>query len=129
MKLKPGTVDDFSGSMAEAMDEAFKTEWLNVKGTPLSAVTGEEDRKILFSAISKGVVRHLREKVGTAFQIDVQVTQISDVLMHSDNPDSIPTTNTTAIQPGNADVTQINQASNMIISEGTATIVDVLIDE
>ncbi len=129
MTLKPGTVDDFSGSMAQAMDEAFKAEWLAVKGTPLPAVSGEEDRKILFSAISKGVVKHLREKVGAAFQIDVQVTQKSDVLMQSDNPNSIPTTSTTTIQPGNADVAQINQVSNMLKSEGTATIVDVLTDE
>ena len=129
MTLKPGTVDDFSGSMAQAMDEAFKAEWLAVKGTPLPAVSGEEDRKISFSAISKGVVKHLREKVGAAFQIDVQVTQKSDVLMQSDNPNSIPTTSTTTIQPGNADVAQINQVSNMLKSEGTATIVDVLTDE
>ena len=129
MTLKPGTVDDFSGSMAEAMDEAFKAEWLDVKGTPLPAVSGEEDRKILFSAISKGVVKHVREKVGAAFQIDVQVTQTSDVLMQSDNPNSIPTTSTTTIQAGNADVAQINQVSNMLKSEGTATIVDVLTDE
>jgi len=129
MTLKPGTVDDFAGSMAQAIDEAVKAEWRAVKGTPLPAVSGEEDRKILFSAISKGVVKHLREKVGAAFQIDVQVTQKSDVLMQSDNPNSIPTTSTTTIQPGNADVAQINQVSNMLKSEGTATIVDVLTDE
>jgi hypothetical protein len=129
MALKPGTVDDFAGSMAEAMDEAFKAEWLDVKGTPLQTASGEEDRKILFAAISKGVVRHLKEKVGAAFQIDVQVTQTSDVLVQSENPATIPTTSTTTIQPGRADVAQINQPGNMMISEGTATIVDVLTDE
>ena len=129
MTLKPGSVDDFSGSMAAAMEEAFKTEWLAVKGTPLATASGEEDRKILFSAISKGVVKHLKEKVGEAFRIDVQVTQTSEVLIKSDNPGSIPTTGIATIQAGNADVTQINQAGNMMISEGTATVVDVLTDE
>ncbi len=129
MTLKPGSVDDFLGSMAEAMDEAFKAEWLDVKGTPLPAGSGEEDRQILFSAISKGVVKHLKEQVGSAFQINVEVTQTSAVLMQSDNPAVIPTTSTTTILTGNADVAQKSQAGNMLKSVGTATIVDVLIDE
>ena len=129
MTLKPGSVDDFLGSMAEAMEEAFQAEWQAVKGTTLSEELGVEDRKILFSAISKGVVQHLKEQVGSAFQMDVEVTQTGDVLMQSDNPSVIPTTSTTTILTGNADVAQKNQADNMLKSIGTATIVDVLTDE
>jgi len=60
MALKPGTIADFTGSMAEAMDEAFQSEWSIVKDTPLSAA-GEEDRKILFVAIAQGVLNYLEE--------------------------------------------------------------------
>ena len=109
MALKPGKVNDFSESMAEAMEEAFKAEWLEVKEKPLPSDAGVEDRKILFSAISKGVVSHLKERVGEAFQIHVQVTQTDDVLMQSDNPNSIPTTSTTTIESGDADVRQIDR--------------------
>ena len=129
MTLKPGSVDDFSGSMAQAMETAFQAEWLAVKDRALPSGSGEEDRKILFSAIAKGVVKHLKENAGLAFQIDVAVTQTDDVLMQSDNPGTIPTTTTTTIQPGNADVKQVNQTGNMIVSRGSATIVDVLTDE
>ena len=67
MTMKPGLVprDDTSGelnkfkdSMAEAIENAFKAEWLRVKGEPLPDV-GEKDRRIFFVAVAKGVIDHM----------------------------------------------------------------------
>lgn len=137
MTLKPGKVDDFTGSttedsftdsMAEAMEEAFQEEWLRIKEEPLIEA-GTYERKILFSAIAKGVVKHLREKAGDAFKIDVNVTQKNDVLMDSDNPNNINIWYYLNIAAGNADVRQLDNESNMLVSEGHGTIVEVLTDE
>jgi hypothetical protein len=59
MALKAGTVASFAGSLAEAMDNAMKTEWQAVKGAPLPS-QGEEDRRLLFAAISQGLFVFLK---------------------------------------------------------------------
>jgi hypothetical protein len=73
MALKPGSVNDFSASMAEAIEQAFTTEWNAHKTTPLQAASAE-DRKIMFAAIAQGVVRHLKEQAESSFVIDVSVS-------------------------------------------------------
>lgn len=128
MTLKPGSFDDFVGSMAAAMEEAFQDEWQNVKATPLSEA-GEEDRKILFSAISRGVVKHLKQNAGAAFKIAVQTTQTNSVLLESDNPGSINVSGGGSIAAGAADVRQKNSAANMVVSVGKGKITEVIIDE
>ena len=127
MTLKPGSFDDFVGSMAAAMEEAFKDEWQNAKSTPLSEA-GEDDRKILFAAISRGVVRHLKQNAGAAFKIAVQTTQTNAVLMDSDNPAGISVSGGT-VAAGAADVRQKDAAANMIVTVGQGTITEVLTDE
>ncbi len=59
-KLKPGRVSNFTNSMAEAMDEAFREEWRSVKGSSLPRL-GQEDRRILLVAIAQGIAAHLKE--------------------------------------------------------------------
>jgi len=54
MALKAGTVASFPNSLAEAMENAMKQEWQAVKGVPLPE-QGEEDRRLLFAAIAKGI--------------------------------------------------------------------------
>jgi hypothetical protein len=61
-KLKAGTVanpTEFAASMAQYMEEAMKREWQAVKGRPLPAFIGEQDRKILFAAVAQGVIHFL----------------------------------------------------------------------
>lgn len=58
MALKAGHVADFGSSLAEAIENAMKTEWLNVKGEPMPD-TDPEDRRILFVAIAQGVLGYL----------------------------------------------------------------------
>lgn len=128
MGLKPGRVDDFTNSMAAAMEDAFQSEWLDVKGTALPG-KGEEDRKILFSAVARGVVKHLQENAATAFQIAVTTKQTSAVLMESENPSVINVSGGGAISSGAADVRQKNSAANMVESVGAATITAIVIDE
>lgn len=67
MSLKPGTripqpggVDGWAGSMAQAMEEAFLQEWpvvMNGAKTPDS----NDQMKLMFIAIARGVVKHLVE--------------------------------------------------------------------
>lgn len=129
MAIKAGTVDDFSNSMAEAMEEAMKKEYLNLKGVAMPDM-GEEDRRMLFSAIAQGVVRYLKDNID-AFQISTvshQVTGESDApLIQSDNPLSISVSGGGggSILAHAADVTQLSGASNMIKTRGTATVDDI----
>ncbi|VAW64528.1 hypothetical protein MNBD_GAMMA10-316 [hydrothermal vent metagenome] len=66
MALKRGSaISDsaFVNSMAEEIENAFQTEWNALKDTPLPAGTAvEQDRKILFAAISQGVLNYLHRQ-------------------------------------------------------------------
>lgn len=66
--LKAGTVanpQDFANSMAQYMEEAMKEEWFRVKGEPLHAEVGAQDRRILFAAVAQGVLRYLEDNLAT----------------------------------------------------------------
>ncbi len=72
MALKPGTnysSSAFADSMAEAMTEAFKTEWPLVMGDAPVPETSDQ-MKLLFAAVAQGVVRHLKEHA-TDFKVKV----------------------------------------------------------
>jgi len=59
MALKPGSVADFDNSMAEAIEQAMQDEWQEVKGVELPS-QGEVDRRLLFVAVARGVLRYLK---------------------------------------------------------------------
>ena len=59
-QLKPGSTSDFAASMAEAMFTAMQTEWQAAHGSPLPGGPGELDRKILFAAVSQGMLGYLK---------------------------------------------------------------------
>ncbi|HEB97431.1 MAG TPA: hypothetical protein ENI96_13495 [Sedimenticola thiotaurini] len=82
MGLKAGTVDDFSSSMAEAMEQAMAQEYQRLKDAALPQ-TGRDDRRLLFAAIAQGVVRHLRDNPD-AFVLAVETTQTGGGLFDSD---------------------------------------------
>lgn len=74
MPLKPGKVEpatDFSGSMAEAMEDALRRHWPDVM--PSSTIPFD-DRflKLFFVAIAQGVVNHLEEHP-QSFKVEVTV--------------------------------------------------------
>ena len=75
MAIKAGTVADFSNSLAEAIEDALKAEYLNVKGEALSD-QGLEDRRMLLVAIAQGVTRYLKSNV-EAWQISVETTLVN----------------------------------------------------
>jgi hypothetical protein len=56
--LQPGTVANYSGSLAEGIENAFAGELLAVKGVALPDV-GVQERRILFCAIAQGVLEYL----------------------------------------------------------------------
>lgn len=58
-QLKAGHIADFTGSMAEAMEKAMQAEWKLVKGEDLPTM-GQEDRRILFVAVARGILQYLR---------------------------------------------------------------------
>ena len=69
IKLKPGTIDDYQGSMAKAMEDAFKAIWPGIMGT--EAPKTDKHLKMMFIAISQGIVKHLSDKVN-ALKISVR---------------------------------------------------------
>jgi hypothetical protein len=60
MALKSGSVSDFAGSLAEAMEAEMKVEWQAVKNTALPD-QGVEDRRLLFVAIARGTFKFLKQ--------------------------------------------------------------------
>lgn len=60
MALKAGTVANFAGSLADAMDKAMQKEWQSVKGVALPG-QGQDDRRLLFAAISQGLFNFLKQ--------------------------------------------------------------------
>jgi hypothetical protein len=50
----------FSDSLAEAIENAFKIEWSNIKGESLSD-NGSDDRRLLFAAIAQGILSYLKD--------------------------------------------------------------------
>lgn len=64
-KLKAGTAktpEGFANSLAAAIEDAMKQEWLAVKGEVMpSAPDGGQDRQMLFAAIAQGVLKYLYE--------------------------------------------------------------------
>lgn len=110
MPLKPGSLSDFSNSMAAAIEQAFQSEWNANKDIPLG--DDDTDRKIMFAAIAQGVVRHLQDELNGSLNIDVSVTQISG--------------NNIASSSGSVSVTQNSGGGNRVISEGSITSLELL---
>ncbi len=132
--LKAGSKEDFSGSMAEAMEKAFQREWGKYMTGPLPA-DGAEYRRMLFAAIAQGVVRHLVDRARDAFDLDVFTTQVIGTGQHgttgstitSENKDSITITAGSGsgwqIPEGRAVVVQ--STDSKVVSEGKATVASV----
>ncbi|GGX79759.1 hypothetical protein GCM10007160_03950 [Litchfieldella qijiaojingensis] len=126
MPIKAGTVNDFEDSMAEAMENALAEEYQILKGEALPDM-GQEDRRMLLSAIAQGVVRYLKDNLD-AFELSSEVTQVTGEpdapLIRSENPASIGVSGGGggSIAAGAADVTQIDSADNRVRSRGSANI-------
>jgi hypothetical protein len=61
MAIKPGTLNDFGGSMAEEIEAQLNATLLadGLPGLPMDDTPERRDRRRLFVAIARGVVRHL----------------------------------------------------------------------
>lgn len=89
-RFKAGTVSDYAGSMAEAMEKALAVEYQRVHGRPLPAHGGEE-RRLMFAAIAQGILRHLKDNASDALSVAVDVTQDGGSHpVRSQNPAAIP---------------------------------------
>lgn len=123
MPIKAGTVNDFENSMAAAMEAALVAEYEIVKGEPMPAEMGKEDRQMLFAAIAQGVVKYLKENID-AFQITTESFQVTGEpdapLIESDNPSQINVSGGGSIASHNADVTQ--HPDSLIKTRGTASV-------
>jgi hypothetical protein len=62
MAIKPGTLDDFSASMAEAIEQALDAALTGdlLPGLPMDDTPERRDRRRLCVAIARGVVKHLK---------------------------------------------------------------------
>jgi hypothetical protein len=132
MGLKPGTSDpdEWNGSMAEAIENALAREYEAVKAEPFPSY-GVEDRRMLFTAIAQGVIKHLTENM-SAFTVSVEVQQVTGEsgtpLIRSDNPNSIPVSSGSSIASHAVDVEQINAPDNLVKSRGDGTVTDIDIE-
>jgi hypothetical protein len=70
MPLKAGTKAQYAGSMAQAIEQAFRREWPRlIDGTTLPATTSPE-MQLLFIAVAQGVVGYLKKNI-SSFKVDV----------------------------------------------------------
>jgi len=110
------SVSDFTTGMADAIEDAFQSEWFTAKGTHLSD-HGKDDRGILFSAIAQGVVKYLSDNVEDIFTVtDVSVTQSTPDLINSH------------VIGGGSSVEQNGEQNNKVVSTGTGKVVKALSD-
>lgn len=72
MALKPGTLQDISGSMADSMEQVFR-EALPSVVAGADPNKGDAERRLLFVAVAQGVVRHLAEN-HDAFKVEVNLS-------------------------------------------------------
>lgn len=113
MALKAGTLTDFDNSMAKDMEDALGVLWLAKTGEPLSSAA-QEDRRLMFIAIAQGVVRHLKDNAGPAFDVSVNVEQTGPWVTSSGTATD---GHTHAL-----DVTQDSTAGNEVQSSGTGVV-------
>ena len=72
MALKPGTLEDVVGSMAEEMEKVFR-EKLPFVVPGADPGRGEAERRLLFVAVAQGVVRHMAAHP-KSFKVEVSLT-------------------------------------------------------
>ncbi len=85
-ELYGGSLNDFADSMAQEIEKALDEVWTEADLPPLPdpATANKQDlnnRRILFIAIARGVLRHL-QKHQDSFQITVTVFPHSSVTVH-----------------------------------------------
>ncbi len=68
--LKAGTLSDFDGSMAEAIEAVFDELWNGRHEQPLPGST-KDDRRMLYIAVAQGVISHLQEHAHDGFAVTV----------------------------------------------------------
>ncbi len=77
MKLKPGTIDKYENSMAQAMEKAFLKTWPQImypndpEDQEIEMPNITNHLRMMFIAIAQGIVRHLVDNAG-AFEITVK---------------------------------------------------------
>lgn len=69
MALKAGTKNDYTGSMAEAIEHAFQKAWPHVMGG--KGPESNPQMELLFIAIAQGVVKYLSTH-SDSFEVEVQ---------------------------------------------------------
>jgi hypothetical protein len=105
-RIKPGTVADFNHSMAEAMENALRQEYVALKEVPMPDMAAE-DRHMLFVAIAQGIVRYLTDNLD-AIEVNVTTTQ-DDPMIRSEN--------------ATIEVTQVDDEGNRVNSSGSGSLV------
>ena len=113
MALKPGTLSDYNGSMAEAIEQAFGAVWTERMGSSLPTQM-QQDRRMMFVAIAQGVIKHLRDEAAASFDVAVDVEQTTPRIASSGTASGAHTHPVT--------VTQSSNSSNRVQSTGNGTV-------
>lgn len=61
MAIRPGSLNNFNGSMAHAIEEALRTTLIadGLPDLPMDDTSERRDRRRLFVAIARGIMAHL----------------------------------------------------------------------
>ncbi|MFQ3596014.1 MAG: hypothetical protein SNJ63_07865 [Sphingomonadaceae bacterium] len=82
MAIRPGTLNDFSGSMAAAIESELNASLLldGLPALPTGPADELRERRRLFVAIARGVIRHLRDN-----QVSIRVTYLDNGVTRTTN--------------------------------------------
>ena len=84
MPLKAGTIEDFSGSMAEAIETAFLNAWPSAMGAAPTPPVNPQ-MQLLYVAIAKGVISYLAANkdafvLNTTYDGTTYVTTVQSIM-------------------------------------------------
>lgn len=131
MPLKAGSKGNLSYSMTEDIENAFKESWKSYHdGNELPEI-GENERRMIFIAVAKGVLKHLKEHLGESLTINVSVRQDSgsDELIKSKNKSVVNLLWSGLSYSIPIDAIEVTQVSEPIKSSGEATVEEVIVED
>jgi hypothetical protein len=128
--LKAGTLSDFGGSMAEAIDVEFVKLW-NIRHKYPLPESSKPDRHALFIAIAQGIINYLRDNAPDSIKVTVSVEQISGSTLIASGGTAFgsqdaATAHTHSVRVNQLALTDV-QSPNKVLSEGQGT-VQILVD-
>jgi hypothetical protein len=120
-------------SMTQAIEDAFQDRWAEyrrARNLPEDLPQlGAEERRMIFSAIAEGVLKHLQMELASSITMSVTVKQQEPISIDSNNPERINITHGTYSSYIDLNDAAVTQVSDPVESYGQPTIDEVQVQD